>query len=94
MYEAGGQPVPDKVPDKWAGQQVFVQTNTGNTPVSGLLWQVSDRGVVIEHQPQATRRGWGSHSQVEESPSPQPINVFIPWNSVRTIELRREEQAE
>ena len=64
-------------PEAWIGQVVKIGIGTAGARLSGVLREVSDRGVVLHY---STESGRGSG------------HVFYPWSNVHAIQLPDEEE--
>jgi hypothetical protein len=73
MEREGEQPAPEA----WIGRHVMIGIGTTGARLSGVLREVSDRGVVL-HYGAESGRGSG--------------HVFYPWSNVQAIQLPDEER--
>ena len=74
MEREGEQPAPEA----WIGRAVMIGIGTSGARLSGVLREVSDRGVVLHYRAESGR-GSG--------------HVFYPiWSNVQAIQLPDEEQ--
>ena|ERR671939_396212 len=71
----GTQPAPEA----WIERKVVIGIGTTGARLSGVLKEVSDRGVVLQYGAETGR---------------EPGHVFYPWSNVQAIQLPDEEQPE
>jgi hypothetical protein len=64
-------------PEAWIGRDVVIGIGTAGARLSGVLKEVSNRGVVL-------------HYRAESGPASG--HVFYPWSNVQAIQLPDEEQ--